>query len=108
MKSVPMKSNYPAIEPCAEPRRPLGSVKLLNQLVLGCFLFIPVLNATSLAAAETNEFLVRTYAGKGNRPLPYRLLLPKRYDPKTSYPIILYLHGAAARGKDNVEPLNWG
>jgi len=36
------------------------------------------------------------------------LLIPKDYDAKQSYPIILYLHGAAGRGHDNAEPLNWG
>ena len=73
-----------------------------------CFILFLVLSGTGLAAAGTNEFLARTYSGKANRTLPYRLLLPKNYDPKTSYPLILYLHGAAARGSDNAEPLNWG
>jgi predicted peptidase len=67
-----------------------------------------MLSSAALAAAETNQFLARTYSGKAQRPLPYRLLLPQKYDPKTSYPLILYLHGAAARGSDNTEPLNWG
>jgi predicted peptidase len=59
-------------------------------------------------AAETNEFLVRSHTNSAGQVLLYRLLLPKNYDPTIAYPEILYLHGAAARGNDNAEPLNWG
>src|SRR5262245_46713051 len=63
------------------------------------------------AAAQdrgTNEFLFRNYTNAKKQTLPYRLLVPKQYDPKKSYPVILYLHGAAGRGSDNVAPLEWG
>jgi predicted peptidase len=33
--------------------------------------------------------------------LPYRLFLPKDYDAKKKYPLILFLHGAGERGGDN-------
>src|SRR5438552_3107290 len=59
-------------------------------------------------AAGTNDFLARIYTNAAKKMLPYRLLLPNDYDSKKSYPIILYLHGAAARGEDNAEPLQWG
>jgi predicted peptidase len=59
-------------------------------------------------APGTNEFLTRIYTNAAKQTLPYRLLTPRNYDPKKSYPVILYLHGAAARGKDNAAPLNWG
>src|SRR5687768_10379178 len=72
-----------------------------------CFIFILGLAGTGQAASATNEFLARTYSA-GNRTLPYRLLLPMNYDSQSAYPLILFLHGAAARGKDNAEPLNWG
>ncbi|MFO1496916.1 MAG: hypothetical protein U1G07_00715 [Verrucomicrobiota bacterium] len=42
----------------------------------------------------------------------HKLLLPATpladYNWFNRYPVILYLHGAAARGNDNKEPLNWG
>lgn len=62
------------------------------------------------AASETatDAFLTRVYTNASKKKLPYRLLTPLHYDPAKSYPIILYLHGAAARGDDNAEPLNWG
>jgi len=70
-----------------------------------CFLLVGTLTSRSTG---TNDFQARTYTNAMKRTLHYRLLLPKNYDPKQSYPIVLYLHGSAARGTDNAEPLNWG
>ncbi len=39
--------------------------------------------------------------------LPYRLILPKDYDPKKEYPVLFYLHGAGERGNDNVMQLSY-
>ena len=57
---------------------------------------------------STKAFLARIYTNAAGQTLPYRLLLPAQYNPAKSYPVILYLHGAAARGTNNLEPLNWG
>ncbi len=54
------------------------------------------------------EFLSRVYTNHSGLVLPYRLLLPQNYDNKIAYPVILYLHGAAGRGDDNLKPLDWG
>lgn len=64
--------------------------------------------APATTAGGTNDFLFRSYTNSGQHVLRYRLLPPKRYSPTNSYPVILYLHGAAARGDDNVSPLDWG
>jgi predicted peptidase len=80
------------------------SERLLAGLLLGLLLSAHARAAT----AGTNEFLARIYTNAAKRTLPYRLLAPRNYDPKKSYPMILYLHGAAARGTDNAAPLNWG
>ena len=60
------------------------------------------------AATDTNEFLPFVYTNAARRTLPYQLLLPTSYDAARSYPVILYLHGAAGRGDDNLKPLDWG
>lgn len=66
------------------------------------------LGGAGVLAADTNEFLARIHTNAAGRTLPYRLLLPKHYDPAQTYPVILYLHGAAGRGDDNAKPLDWG
>ena len=40
--------------------------------------------------------------------LPYRILYPENYDKNKKYPLILFLHGAGERGKDNEKQLTHG
>ena len=40
--------------------------------------------------------------------LPYRVLYPANYDKTKKYPLLLFLHGAGERGKDNEKQLAWG
>ena len=40
--------------------------------------------------------------------LPYRLLYPANYDKNKKYPLLLFLHGAGERGKDNEKQLIHG
>jgi len=72
------------------------------------FIAALTLRGASDPAGDASLFLARTYSNATKRTLPYRLLLPKNYDAARAYPIILYLHGAAARGDDNHKPLDWG
>jgi predicted peptidase len=72
---------------------------LVSTILAACF---------PAAPADTNEFLPFVYTNAARRTLPYRLLLPRGYDPARAYPVILYLHGAAARGTDTLKPLEWG
>ncbi len=39
--------------------------------------------------------------------LPYRLLHPEKIEPDSSYPLILFLHGAGERGTDNTQNLKY-
>ena len=43
-----------------------------------------------------------------NDTLPYRILLPKNYDPQATYPLMIFLHGAGERGNDNSSQLVHG
>jgi predicted peptidase len=40
--------------------------------------------------------------------LPYRILLPKDYNPQNAYPLLIVLHGAGERGNDNEAQLVHG
>ena len=82
-------------------------MKRWNSILAICTLAL--LGAPAAVAADAaSPFLARVYTNASGKKLPYRLLLPQDYDPQKKYPIILYLHGAAARGSDNAEPLKWG
>ena len=61
-----------------------------------------VLNAQDLSLYE-KEWLVQ-----GGDTLPYRILLPLNYDTGKKYPLILFLHGAGERGRDNEKQLVHG
>lgn len=56
----------------------------------------------AFAPFQKNEF-----AYNGNS-LPYRILYPENYDKTKKYPVVLFLHGAGERGKDNEKQLGHG
>lgn len=45
---------------------------------------------------------------QGTDTLRYRILYPEYYDSKTSYPLVVFLHGAGERGNDNEHQLDLG
>jgi len=53
------------------------------------------------------EFKKKIYVNQTDT-LPYRLLLPDNYNPKKSYPLLIFLHGAGERGNDNEKQLIHG
>lgn len=57
--------------------------------------------------SQNNEFKYRIYKNKGDA-MPYRILLPKKYDENKKYPLLLFLHGAGERGNDNNIQLTHG
>lgn len=69
---------------------------------LGCLLLFIAFFAVSCASQKsaptvaTSAFEKKTY-----KTMPYRLFVPANYDKNKKYPLVLWLHGAWARGDDN-------
>lgn len=71
------------------------------------------LNANGLLAKSTYDPALNAYQKKEfvlseGKVLPYRILYPENYDRTKKYPVILFLHGAGERGKDNEKQLTHG
>ena len=78
-------------------------MKYFMPLGLGLlFLFCIPMNAQDLSSYQKKQF------EKNGERMPYRLLLPKDYDPDQRYPLILFLHGSGERGNDNEAQLVHG
>jgi predicted peptidase len=61
----------------------------------------------STAADNRDRFQSHVFQD-GDYTLPYRLLMPKPYDAKQKYPLVIFLHGAGERGDDNEKQLVHG
>ena len=53
-------------------------------------------------------FVARTYRNANGQTMPYRLFVPRNYDAAKKYPLVLWLHGAAGRGTDNLLQISAG
>jgi len=61
---------------------------------------------TVFTYAQDFEYKSHTNANIASYPMPYRLFIPSGYNANTSYPLVLFLHGAGERGTDNNAQLN--
>jgi poly(3-hydroxybutyrate) depolymerase/uncharacterized protein YjdB len=77
--------------------------KILQNLTITLLLSIA---GTEIANAQTFEYKSHTNSTIANYSMPYRLFVPTGYNANTSYPLVLFLHGAGERGTDNNAPLN--
>jgi predicted peptidase len=53
---------------------------------------------------DFSDFQRKVYT-QGRDTLAYRILYPQNYDTTKTYPLVLFLHGAGTRGKDNQKQL---
>jgi predicted peptidase len=74
--------------------------------VFFCVVFI-LAGSVGLHAQELPEYEAQLFVQEEDT-LPYRILLPQNFDPEQEYPLLLVLHGAGERGKDNEAQLTHG
>ena len=60
------------------------------------------------AQAQPFDAYLKKVLVQGPDTLPYRLLLPQHFDASKKYPLLLFLHGAGERGRDNEAQLSHG
>lgn len=76
----------------------------MKKILLALFLFsavsVTVLAQATLTNPKETGFLKRTVA-LGENTYNYRVYLPKDFNPKKKYPVVLFLHGRNAGGTDN-------
>jgi uncharacterized protein YjdB/poly(3-hydroxybutyrate) depolymerase len=61
---------------------------------------------TVFVSAQTFAYKSHTNVSIASYSMPYRLFIPDGYNATTSYPLVLFLHGAGERGTDNNAPLD--
>ncbi len=71
-------------------------------------LFFLVFFSASVYAQDLSLYQKKEFIYSEGRVLPYRILYPENYDKNKKYPLLLFLHGAGERGKDNEKQLIHG
>jgi len=80
-------------------------MKRTCNLLTGLAAFVPLVLAGDVVMCEEanlrDHLEKRVYRNAEGESIPYRLFVPPGYDPRKKYPLILFLHGAGERGRDN-------
>lgn len=63
---------------------------------------------TIAAESPKTPYQAKTDQGSDGKTLPYRLLTPETIEQGKQYPLVLFLHGAGERGRDNAQQLRHG
>ena len=71
-------------------------MRRLNILTAALFLATPAIGQDMV-----DGFAARVYRSASGQKTPYRLFVPRAYDSTQQYPLVLWLHGAGGRGRDN-------
>ncbi|HVM89380.1 MAG TPA: prolyl oligopeptidase family serine peptidase [Puia sp.] len=77
---------------------------MLKKLIL----LLSVVLAVTIAQAQERNLFEKRFFTNGTDTLPYRIMYPQNYRPDKKFPVVIFLHGAGQRGKDNEKQLTWG
>lgn len=78
---------------------------MMKKLIIFCFCIAAI---SPMTFAQENPVYKEQWFIQSGDTLPYRILLPENYSPKTNYPLIIFLHGSGERGSDNKAQLVHG
>jgi predicted peptidase len=67
-----------------------------------------LLSSFNTIAQDLSLYQKRTYINEKKDTLRYRILFPENYEKTKKYPLVLFLHGAGERGRDNEKQLTHG
>ncbi len=79
-----------------------------NVFLLPGFILYLLFSQPSFAQQSDSLFQAKTFSYGNGEMMPYRLYAPRGYNGSKKYPLILWLHGAAGRGTDNVKNISDG
>ena len=57
---------------------------------------------------QKDLFISKSFVDSHGQSMPYRLFIPQSYDKRKSCPLVLWLHGGAGRGNDNLKQISGG
>lgn len=72
------------------------------------YIFALLFSVSQSFAQDKSEFQKKEFIDAKGDTLRYRILFPKNYDKTKKYPLVLFLHGAGERGRDNEKQLTHG
>jgi predicted peptidase len=56
-----------------------------------------------VVAPGASVFLAKIHQNSRGETMPYRLFVPGDYSQQKKYPLVVWLHGGAGRGNDNLK-----
>jgi predicted peptidase len=84
----------------------------LLRLLAGFILLVLSVPASHVHSQDPSHpeagFLARSYHSPTGETMSYRLYVPPSYVASKKYPLVLWLHGAAGRGSDNLRQISAG
>ncbi len=80
----------------------------MGKITVGIFWVMVCFGGVASTVAQDLSLYQKEIFIMGGDTLPYRLLFPKNYEEKKTYPIVFFLHGRGESGTDNQRQLTHG
>ncbi|GAB3342295.1 hypothetical protein GCM10027429_31780 [Marivirga atlantica] len=85
-----------------------GNIEGILLVENNAFTIVPdALENLAFTSKRHSLFQAKTFEFNGAS-IPYQMMLPRNHDSETSYPLVIFLHGAGERGTNNTSQLAYG